>query len=218
MKKICFLMLTTLALVSLPPVRAQSAPSTLPASTLLVRTDEAATVLVDGHVAGVAQAYVPFETPATPGNHLVSAVALSGPGRTDQAVQVQPGQRSIVLMDLSKIRLQQQQQASDQQQKAQKSLQQQQCRDQLAAKRVEAGKAMDQYLSEQQQASESAQLAQLNKGSSSGPQWLQVLNATTAGIGDGQAKAHQANAALWKTKSDQLNQQIAQLQTSCGAF
>src|SRR5271166_1467546 len=105
---------------------AQSTTPQAPAS-LLIRTDETALISVDGKSIGMAQAYLPMEAPLTPGNHLVSAVALAGTERSDQVVQVGAGQRAIVLLDLGKARQQQAQQTQEQQQKEKQLQQKQQC-------------------------------------------------------------------------------------------
>jgi hypothetical protein len=186
-------------------------------TTLLIRTDENAIVSVDGKSVGMVQAYSPLETPVTPGSHLVSATAVAGSGRSDQSVQVGSGQRAIVLVELLKAGLQQQQQTLDQQQKAQQAQQKQQCRDQLQAKRAEYNTAVQKYTWELQQAQESAQMAQLSGNSSQGgPQWLQGINGVLNGVQKAQATQHQTNAALLKVQVDQLRQEVSDLQRCAG--
>jgi len=177
-------------------------------TTLLIRSDETAFISVDGRSVGTAQAYSPMETPVLPGNHLVSAVALTGLDRSDQSVRVGGGERTIVLIGLRKAEAPQQQQAVQQKQNAQS----QQCRDQLQAKRAEYTAAVQNYMKELQQARDSAQAAQLSSGSQSGPQWLQGLNGALSGIQKMDAAQHQNNAEVLKIQVDQLRQDVSDLQ------
>jgi hypothetical protein len=160
-------------------------------STIVVRTDQAALISLDGRTAGTAQAFAPFETPATPGTHQISAVLLGGTESSEQTVQVNAGQRAYVLLSLTKAHPLQSQPPQDEQQKELAAAQKQQCRDQLQAKRSEYNNLVQQYMSEMQQAAQAQQLAQLNDNASTGPNnWLGALNKTLGSYNKSQVTVH----------------------------
>ncbi len=73
--------------------------------TILVRTDEAAHVWIDGQVSKSLPPYMPAQFRVSPGRHWILARSATGDQIYEETIKIEAGERAVVLADLARRRV-----------------------------------------------------------------------------------------------------------------
>ncbi len=198
-------------------------------SSILVRTDEMASVTIDGRPVGTAQPDTPLEVPVEVGQHLVTATSPAGT-RFQQAVRVSPAERAIVLADLAKVRLSERKQAEQDQDREQDRLERQrereeraeekarqdreraQCQQDSAQLRAAYQQKAGQYNELMQQIRQSKlQVEQAKRSQANGPEWLRGLGGMVNDLSERQTAKLESIAEELKMQIDEIRSRLSEL-------